>query len=75
MSVTVWTKPACGACQQTKTLLKKYQVEFEEKNLLEHPEKLEEFKNSGVTQAPVVEWGGETFSGFSPQKIEGLVDG
>ena len=73
--VTVYTKPQCGQCVQTKNRLEKLEIPFTEESVLDH---LEEFKQRGHLAAPVVivtddgdggssvvrEW-----SGYSEQRI------
>ena len=49
--VTVYTKPQCGQCVQTKKRLEKLDIPFTEESVLDH---LEEFKQRGHLAAPVV---------------------
>ena len=49
--VTVYTKPQCGQCVQTKNRLEKLEIPFTEESVLDH---LEEFKQRGHLAAPVV---------------------
>ena len=49
--VTVYTKPQCGQCVQTKKRLEKLEIPFTEESVLDH---LEEFKQRGHLAAPVV---------------------
>lgn len=58
----------------TKRLMKREGIEFEEMDLLAHPEQLEKFKEEGLLQAPIVVIGnnGRRWSGFRPDLIEEL---
>lgn len=73
-AITVWSKPRCVQCGAVYRALDKAGVAYEVKNLPDFPEKLEEFKELGMMQAPVVESiYRETFSGFNPYAIEEIV--
>lgn len=74
MSVTVWSKTPCVQCGAVKRALTKGGVEFEEKQLEDHPEQLEAFKAIGLMQAPVVFADGhEPFAGFNPDAVQAIV--
>jgi glutaredoxin-like protein NrdH len=73
MKVVVWSTPSCVQCTQTKKQFEKNGVIFEEMNLLDHPEKLDEFKAKGLLQAPIVEAGNAIWSGFRLDKIKSVV--
>ena len=73
MSVTLYTKNPCVACDATKRMLKKNGITEWEEVSLDDPanaETLETFKQAGHLQAPIVEAGGETWSGFRMDKIK-----
>lgn len=72
MSVTIYTKDPCVACDSTKRMFKKEGVtEWEEIDITDpaNAEILENFKKQGHLQAPIVEADGETWSGFRVDKI------
>ncbi|KIU17931.1 glutaredoxin family protein [Mycolicibacterium llatzerense] len=75
MVVTVYTKPACPACDATKRRLKKLGIEFHEAQILdgEYAEALAEL---GITQAPVVcasvDGDEQTWGGYRPDRIDAL---
>jgi glutaredoxin-like protein NrdH len=72
--VTVWSKKPCPQCDAVKRQLTKAGVEFEEKNLLEHPETVEDFKARGLTSAPVVFTAyGLEFAGFQPDAVKDII--
>lgn len=72
MQVNVWTLPNCVQCMQTKKVLKREGIDFQELNLAEHPDKVEEFKALGLTAAPIVETDTKKWSGFRINKIMSL---
>jgi glutaredoxin-like protein NrdH len=72
MSVIVYTKSNCTQCEQTKRLLNKLEIPFEERNLETDPAALEEFKKKGLLAAPIVVTNRGTWSGFKFERIEGL---
>lgn len=47
-------------------------IEYDELMLEGLPEKVEEFRNEGLMQAPVVMANGEVWTGFRPDKIKAL---
>lgn len=72
--VTVWSKKPCPQCDAVKRILTKAGVEFEEKNLLEHPAEVERFKAAGLASAPIVfAANGMSFAGFQPDAVKALV--
>jgi glutaredoxin-like YruB-family protein len=68
----IYTSPACSYCLLLKEFLKKRNIEFEEINVLENPEKAEEMvKRTGQMGVPVVETPkGEVLIGFNQQELE-----
>lgn len=66
---TVYSKENCVQCTATYRKLDASGIEYDIKMLDEEPEKLQEFKNDGLLQAPVVEAFGDRWSGFRPDKI------
>ena len=47
-------------------------IEYDELMLELLPEKVEQFRNEGLMQAPIVDTGAERWSGFRPDKIKEL---
>ena len=73
--VVVWSKPSCVQCSAVKRTLAKYGVEYDEKDLSlpEHAEQLEQFRDAGFIQAPVVTIGGvPRFAGFEVNVMEDI---
>lgn len=68
--VTLYTTPECVGCAATKRALDKAGVEYEEIPLQEHPQLVQQFKQQGLAQAPIVETkDGERWAGYNPQKM------
>lgn len=72
MSVTVYTTPNCVQCNATKKHLERIGVEYEVVDLSENQAKLEEFVAQGLTKAPIVTAGDQTWTGYRPDAIEAL---
>lgn len=74
-SITVWSKPACVQCNAVKRWLDKNGLAYEEKQLLDHPDVMDEFRDAGFLQAPIVESEHvKTFSGFNTDLLEAIRD-
>lgn len=74
MKVTIYTTPGCMQCKTLLSKLDREKVIYDVMNLEQHPELTEQFKELGMTQAPIVLTSDEfSFSGFRPDKINQLV--
>ena len=63
-TATVYTKPNCPQCEDTKNLLTTEPIT---------PANIKEFKERGHRQAPIVVTSdGDEWSGFQPDKIKSL---
>lgn len=71
--VIVYTLPACVQCDSTKRYLKKNLIEFEEVDLANDPEAMEKIRGLGYTQAPVVQAGDQSWSGFRMDELKKLM--
>jgi len=77
--IKVYSKPKCVQCEMTKEFLKQHNVEFEELNIEENEEALEQIKEIGLKRLPVV-IGMENnsvefaFSGFQIDLLNELVE-
>lgn len=71
--ITVYTKPACVQCEQTKKLLTKNGLEFETIDITQNEVAYNTVINMGFLAAPVVVTDDDSWSGFQPDKINGLV--
>ena len=73
-TATVYTKPNCPQCEDTKNLLTSLGVEFTTEPIT--PANIKEFKERGHRQAPIVVTSdGDEWSGFQPDKIKSLAGG
>lgn len=73
MAITVYTKPACVQCDATKRLLNKLELDYDTVDITEDATALEMILSKGFQAAPVVNAGDDWWSGFNPEKINGLV--
>lgn len=62
--VTVYTLPACVQCDSTKRYLQKNLIEYTEIDMSKDEAAYSKVKELGYSQAPVVEYGNEHWSGF-----------
>ena len=72
MLVTVYTTPNCMACNSTKRQFEKLGVRYDEVALDQHPDLVEDFRNAGLTQAPIVVVDNQKWSGYRHEKIHAL---
>jgi len=72
MQINVWTKSNCVQCMQTKKVMDRSGIRYTEMNLEEHPDKVQEFIELGLTAAPIVETDIKKWSGFRLNKITSL---
>ena len=73
--IKVYSKPGCVQCEFTKKFLVQHELPFEEKNVMESNEALEEMRATGFTSLPVVVIDGkEPFFGFRPDILTTLID-
>lgn len=74
MTVTVYSKPACGQCIATERALKTNGIEFTKVDMSKDESALEMVKGLGYQQAPVVIIGDaqDHWSGFRIDKIKAL---
>ena len=73
--LTVYSKPNCIQCEMTKIWLDQNKIQYEQVNVYDHPEKLEEIKLNGFQQLPVVtldEYFENAWSGFNVDRLEEL---
>jgi glutaredoxin-like protein NrdH len=73
MTVTVYTKPACVQCDATKRTLDKLGVAYEAIDVTVNEDAYTMLVEKGFKAMPVVNAGDEWWSGFNPEKINGLV--
>lgn len=73
MSITVYTKPSCVQCEATKRHLKKMGLEFDTVDITEDQAAYDKVIAMGFQSAPVVITDEDSWSGYQPDKINGLV--
>jgi len=71
-AVLVWSQPNCVQCKTTYKALDNKGIAYTKKNLLEHPEKAEEFREKAYLQAPIVQAPNGEWYGFRPDLIAGI---
>lgn len=72
MVVTVWEKPNCVQCAQTKRVMEQEGIIFRTKRLDKSAKAIERFKEMGLMAAPIVETDTKRWSGFRLEKIRSL---
>lgn len=70
--VLVYSMPQCQACRMTQRALEKENVPFEVVDLQDNPQLIEEFREQGLTSAPIVEYHGERSAGFRPDRLRNI---
>jgi glutaredoxin-like protein NrdH len=71
--IIVYTKPQCVQCEQTKKLLTKNGLEFDTVDITQDTEAYDKVVAMGFLAAPVVVTKDDSWAGFQPEKINGLV--
>lgn len=72
MKITVWVKPNCVQCNQTKREFDKRGIEYQVRELNRNPKAVERFLELGLMAAPIVETDIKRWSGFRLDKIKSL---
>ena len=70
MTITVWQKPSCVQCEQTKKEFDKRGIIYKTRKLT--PKAVERFLELGLMAAPIVETDDRRWSGFRLDKIKSL---
>lgn len=70
--VTIYTLPNCVQCESTKRLMTKLGIEYSVVDLTTVPDKVAEFRELGLTAAPIVTTDIKIWSGFRHGKIQSL---
>ena len=71
--ITVYTKPECVQCEQTKRFLDRHNMEYNTIDLTQDEEALKKVLDMGYSSAPVVITEHESWSGFRLTKLYRLV--
>lgn len=74
MKITVWEKPNCVQCMQTKRVMDQEGVQYQVRRLDKSSKAVERFKELGLMAAPIVETDDRRWSGFRLEKIRSLAN-
>lgn len=74
-TVTVYTKPNCGSCVETKDLMNELGLEYAEVDISKDAVALKRLKSLGYRGAPVVITEEESWFGYNEAAIRNLVPG
>jgi glutaredoxin-like protein NrdH len=72
MVITVWEKPGCVQCMQTKKEFDKRGIQYRVRRLDRSAKAVDRFKELGLMAAPIVETDTKRWSGFRLEKITSL---
>lgn len=72
--VTVWEKPNCVQCMQTKRVMDQEGIKYRTRRLDKSLDAVERFIQMGLTAAPIVETDTKRWSGFRLEKIRSLAN-
>lgn len=72
MTITLWEKPNCVQCQQTKREFDKRGIVYRVKRLDRSPKAVDRFISLGLIAAPIVETDDRRWSGFRLNRIISL---
>jgi glutaredoxin-like protein NrdH len=73
MTITVYTKPSCVQCDATKRTLDKIGVGYTAIDVTQDEAAFDMLVEKGFKAMPVVNAGDDWWSGFNPEKLNGLV--
>lgn len=73
MEITLYSKNNCMQCKLTKRFLAEHQVSFNEINIDEQPEAVENLKAAGFRSVPVLKTTDAAIVGFRPEELRQLV--
>jgi glutaredoxin-like protein NrdH len=74
MQVTVYTKPSCVQCDQTKRFLDKVNIPYTTVDITVDQEAFEDLVSKGYKAAPVVITDNDSWAGFNPAKLNKLAE-
>lgn len=72
MKITLWEKPNCVQCMQTKREFDKRGIIYQVKRLDRSAKAVERFLEMGLMSAPIIETDAKRWSGFRLDKIKSL---
>ncbi|MGC5225120.1 glutaredoxin-like protein NrdH [Micromonospora sp. DT81.3] len=71
--LTIYSKPGCVQCTATMRALDSAGIAYRVIDLTTDAAALDRLKSDGYLQAPVIESAGDIWTGFRPDKIEGVI--
>ena len=74
MKITLWEKPNCVQCNQTKREFDKLGIIYQVKRLDRSPKAVERFLELGLLSAPIIETDDRRWSGFRLNRIRSLAN-
>jgi len=72
--ITVYTKPSCVQCEATKRMMDKLSIEYSTVDISVDTDAFDMIVSKGFKSAPVVITDKDSWAGFNPDKISGLVE-
>ena len=72
MTITVWEKPSCVQCMQTKREFDKRGIIYKTRRLDKSPRAIQRFLELGFLSAPIIETDDRRWGGFRLEKIKSL---
>ena len=70
-TIIAYLKPTCGWSQGVRAILRKYDLPFEDRDIINHPEQREEMvQKSGQMLSPCVEINGQMLADISGDELE-----
>jgi glutaredoxin len=74
--VTAYLKPSCGWSRGVRAVLGKYGLEFDDKDIVNHPENYQEMvRKTGQPLQPTVEIDGHILADISGDELEAYLEG
>ena len=71
--ITVYSRPQCSQCTQTKKWLEEHYVEYKEINIDHFDEVVRNLVEAGFRLLPVVTDGNTAISGYHPEELEEMI--
>lgn len=75
MDIKIYTTPTCSYCAQAKQFLAERRVPYKEFNVMEDNDALDEMVQlTGKRSVPVIVCGSDVLVGFSPSRLEQIIE-
>ncbi|MBB4734733.1 glutaredoxin-like protein NrdH [Micrococcus cohnii] len=72
--ITVYGQPSCQPCRLVQRRLDRDQVPYDYVDLTQHPDKLEQLRDAGMTQTPIIETPTDRWSGLDPDRLNRAIE-